>query len=248
MRQRGSTLIELIVAMALFLVLIGLIFSFFRFGTRSFAQANSKQGLQLDAIKVVENLQRELKRSHFSSSTPIYGSSRNMIVDGETVHRDVLCFAGLKDWNTITDSNNFDQVTGAPLWNRYWVYYATKEPEGRLIKTKVEPNPPPEAPARLPLADLERLYYDDPSLNSFDGINPDYVALTKNVLSFKVSDRPRGQSEAPPVEIPEGSIEIDLKLREKHKTGAVEPGARREYDYYEIKLSVRPENTFPNAI
>ena len=231
----GFSILELMVAISLFLGLSVLVFAFFRYGTRAFFTANQKHGMQTDALRIIESLQMELKRSAKASVHLQGGTSRGMVVEGESVQRDVVSFATLKDFRDLGNSENYEPTTGAPLWNRYWVYYATKEEVGRMVRLKVDPDPAPEAPVPIPLSDLERLYYHNPSTNTFEGETPPFVVLSKNVHNFRVEDR-------------EGTFQIFLKLKEKHQKEAVEPGERRPFDYYEIDLSVRPENSFPNDI
>lgn len=232
--KRGFSLIELTVSCLIFMTLSALIFSFFRYGTRSFQKANQKHGLQSDALRSLESLQNELKRSSRTSVDVLSDSSREMTVDGTPVHRDVISFATLKEWGDKTNSENYDLETGAPKWNRYWVFYATKAEQGHFIKLKVDPNPAPEASIKLPRADLDRLCYDNPDTNSFSGQTPAYVTLAKNVVNFEIGAPERG------------SYPVSLKLKEKHQVEATEPGARRPYDYYELRLRITPENSFPN--
>lgn len=234
MKQRGFSLIELIVCCALFVSLSVLVFSFFRYGTRAFQKANQRHGMQTDALRSVESLQHEFKRSSHASVSILNDASRAMTVEGTPVQRDVVCFGSLKDWSDKTSSENFDLETTAPKWNRYWVFYATKEEEGRFIRLKADPSTPPDAPLRLIKSKFDLLYNDDPNANSFEGITPTYVSLAKNVFHFSIQEPQRG------------SYQFSLKLKEKHQLDSTEPGARRPFDYYELQLSIRPENSFPN--
>lgn len=234
--RKGFSILELVISASLFVGLSALIFSFFRFGTRSFQEVNAKHGLQNDALRIVESLQAEMKRTARASELSINDESREMSIDGETVKRDVVSFLGLEDWRDHTNSENFDLETSAPNWNRYLVFYATKEETGRFVRLKIDPNPPPGAPLPLLQRDLDRLCYDEPSTNQYSGFSPPYVVLAKNVYHFECADPNQG------------NYAVSLKLREKHKLGATEPGARRLFDYYELKLNIRPENSFPNDI
>lgn len=238
MNKRGFSLIEVMVAVGMFLGVSVLIFAFFRYGVRSFAQANQKHGMQMDALRTIESLQMELKRSTLASvlrDAKDNTSARTISVDGEDVQRDVISFATLENFRDINNSENYDRSTGAPLWNRYWIYYATTEPEGRIIRMKVAPDPPPEGPLPLRRSDFDRLHYDNPGTNTFEGENPQYVVLAKNVYHFSI-------------EKSGGSFLVFLKLREKHQKEAVKVKQRREYDYYEMKVSITPENSFPNDL
>ncbi len=79
------------------MLLSGLIFSFFSYGTRAFAQANAKHGLQADALRTMESLQKELKRSTLASISLKNDNSRVITVDGKSVHRDVITLAALQN-------------------------------------------------------------------------------------------------------------------------------------------------------
>jgi type II secretory pathway pseudopilin PulG len=235
--KRGLSLIELMVAVGLFLGVSILIFAFFRYGVRSFSQANQRHGMQTDSLRTIESLQVELKRSAVASVLVENDGSRSLTVDGKVVQRDVIAFATLKDFRDISNSENYDTVTGAPLWNRYWVYYATKEEKGRIVRLKVDPDPAPEGPLPLLKDDFDRLYYDNPQTNSFEGETPQYVVLARNVYDFRITPAGAG-----------GSFLVSLKLKEKHQHEAVKASKRRSHDYYEIKLSIAPENSFPNDL
>lgn len=244
MRTRGFSLLELMVAVGIFLGTSVLIFSFFRFGTRSFQQANAKNLLQTDALRVMESLQVELTRTSLPTIKLMNDTSREMTIDTEVVRRDAISFAGLQNWRRKSDSLNYDPDTGAPLWNRYHIFYATKDTEGQLIRVKIDPSPPPNAPLPMLTTDFDQVYNDDPNLNDFDNETPPYVVLSKNAYDFRINEelvfydaRKRRVS-----------YDVALKLREKHKLEGQESGARRQYDYYELKLRLEPGNSFPNDL
>lgn len=219
------------------MVLSGLIFSFFSYGVRSFQQVNSKHGLQMDALRVIESLQTELKRSALGSVTLRNDGSRRVEIDGEMVSRDVINFATLQNWQDRTNSLNFDLQTGVPKWNRYLTFYATTEPEGQLIRHRVDPNPPPETPLPILRDEFALLYFNDPMTNIYDGARPQYLALAKNIHEFSI-ERPLG----------EGSFQVRLKLKERHTASPQSGLQRRTHDYYELALTIRPENSFPNDL
>lgn len=237
MKKKGFSLIELIISCFIFVGLSILVFTFFRYGTRSFQTANQKHGLQTDALRTVESLKTELSRSA-RSSIDLLGEddpSRSISVEGQSVRRDVISMAALKKWQDFTSSENYDLESAAPKWNRYLIFYATKAEIGQIIRVKLDPTPPPEAPRRILSSDLDATINDDPNLNRYAGEVPSYVALARNVHEFKIT--PDG-----------GGFSVSLKLKERHITEAIEPGARRPYDFYELKLTVTPGNTYPNDL
>lgn len=227
-RSRGYSLIELLVACSLFLVVLAIVFLFFGFGTRAFQTASQRQGVQSDALRVLDGLQSDLKRSAGSSVTRV---TRQRLVETQNVQRDAICFAALKDWSNIHDSDNFDLLTAQPKWNRYWVYYATNDSDlGQMIRLKVDPSPPPVAP--IPLPNVASLLQNDPQTVSYNGQRPDFSYLARNVLEFSVTVA--------------GDYEylIILRLRElaPPKPGG---GTTRLHETYELRMGVHPENTYP---
>lgn len=187
----------------------------------------------------MESLQGELKRTNGSTVRAIRDGAR-AASEGQ---RDVVSFATLEDWRDRTDGNNFHLDTGAPLWNQYLVFYATlEEPVGRLVRMRLDPNPPPEAPRAIPMSDLDDLHNNNPTLNTFDGGAPPYIVLSKNVVEFKFTPGLDGAGKET------GEFEATLKLKQKSAKSAVESHRLREFDYYEIQVSVRPENSFPNSL
>lgn len=253
--ERGFSLIELVASAAIFLLLSILIFAFFRFGTRSFQEANTRHGLQVDALRVMESIQAELKRSNIASVDHLHGSddSREATVADGTVDRDALCFVTLQNWQDKTNPNNFDLESQAPLWNRYLIYYSTRDEIGRLLRLKIDPNPPPQGAKLLPRDDFEGLVFDNPTLNQFDGKTAPYVELAKNVLEFKVltldDDTDTDINDATAAsKLQRGEILASLKLKQKKQKGPVGPGPIRDFDYYELRVNIRPENSYPNNL
>lgn len=228
--KKAVSLIELLVACSLFLSVLAIVFFFFSFGTRAFQTASQRQGAQSQALRVMDSLQADLKRSAGPSVTM---ASRQRIIDGVTVQRDALNFISLKDWSNIHDSENFNLLTAQPRWNRYWTYYATTDQDGgRLIRHSVDPMPAPNGP--IPLNDILPLLRDDPLTNLFNGRVPAHSQLADNVYEFKIERS---------VEDP-FSFLFTLRFRE---LSPLKPGGTnvRQYDTYELVLGVTPENTFP---
>lgn len=242
----GFAMIELVVSAGIFVILSILIFSFFRFGTRSFQQANAKQGIQVDALRVMESLQAELKRSSIASVDHLHGYDNGRTVTSVegTVNRDAISFVTLDNWKDKTDGVNFDLKTQVPLWNTYMVFYATKEEIGRLIRLRVSPNPPPHGTVRFARSQFLNIIEDDPESNHFDGKIPPYVALAKNVLEFQVITN----DDTDGAHLGRGEVEISIKLKQKHQQRPNSSEPAREFDYYELRVNSRPENSYPNNL
>jgi len=235
-RSRGFSLIELMVASSLFMGLMVVIFLFFRYATRAYVTATQRQGVQADALRVMDGLQADLRRTSANSIRMLNDATRTRLIEGVTVHRDVLSFVGLQDWSDPTNTQNFDVTNAQPIWNRYWVFYATKDQDrGILVRLKVDPTPPPVAPKRLTSSELTDLCRDDPNLNRFHGISVGYVALARNVYDFQVQSFGRNQ------------LQISLKLQEKRRLRP--DGSKIEgQETYQLLMNVRPENTVPQDL
>lgn len=241
-RKRGFSIIELVVAASIFVILSGLVFSFFRFGSRSFQQANAKHGLQTDALRTIESLQVELKRSNRSSVSLLNDTTRQTNTPDGIQQRHAICFLTLKNWNDKTNPNNYDLETQAPIWNRYLVFYATTPEFGELIRLRLDPNPAPTGAIRLPDDELVKVVHDDPKLNVFDGVVAPYVILSKNVSAFSVAEGIDSGGKKT------GTYEASLKLKQKRPLNSNPGELNRPYEYYELKVSIRPENSYPNDL
>ena len=232
--KRGAfSIIELMVACALFVSLLAVVFLLFRYGTRAFITATQRQGVQADALRVMDGLQADLKRTSAASVRYFRDLARTRIVDGVTVHRDAVSFVSLKDWSDPSNTENFDPVGAQPIWNRYWLYYATnQEDRGAIVRLKVDPLPPPISPSRLTTSEMSQLCRDQPDLNNYGGVTPAYVYLARNVYEFSFNPVGRNQ------------FQISLKLQEKRR---LRPGGGKieGMETYQLTMNVRPENTIP---
>ncbi|MCA9793242.1 MAG: prepilin-type N-terminal cleavage/methylation domain-containing protein [Candidatus Eremiobacteraeota bacterium] len=231
--KRGFSLLEMMFAVALFALLMIMVFAFFQYATRSFQLASVRQGIQSDGLRVMNSLQGDLRRTAESTIT-LEARPATVTVDGATPRRDAISVAGLYNWNDASNTDNFDPGTGQPRWNRYIVYYATRNEEGgHLYKLVLEPAPPPVAPVPLPLTELQDNSKDDPSLNIFQGGNPAFVQLARNVQEFSFENK-------------SGTIVVHLTLRERR--GARPNSASGSgVEVFELVTAVRPENTYPST-
>ena len=235
-RARGFSVLELSVASALFLGLLGIVFFFFRYGTRAFVTANQRQGVQADALRVMDGLQADLKRTASKSVLILNSSSRTRLIDTTTVHRDAVSLVSLKDWTDTNNTENFDLAGSQPKWNRYWVYYGTTDQDrGAIIRLKVDPLPPPISPIPLTIVKFANLCHDNPASNNLDGSVPLHSYLCRNLYEFKV-DRDGNNS-----------FRLSLKLQEKRQLRP-DGGVITGMETYQLQMYVRPENTYPQDL
>lgn len=231
--RTAFSIIELMVAVSIFVGLLVVVFLFFRFGTRAFLTATQRQGVQADALRVMDGLQADLKRTSGASVLFKRDVSRTRVIEGVTVHRDVVSFASLKDWSDPSNTENFDVANAQPIWNRYWVYYATNNADrGCIVRLKIDPLPPPIAPRRLTTPQLTQLSLDVPENNNYDGQVPAFVYLARNVYEFNFDVVNRNQ------------FQISLKLQEKRRLRP-DGGKIEGMETYQLLMNVRPENTTP---
>jgi prepilin-type N-terminal cleavage/methylation domain-containing protein len=235
--RKAFSLIELLVGVSLFSLLLIVVFAFFRFGTRAFQTASQRQGVQSDALRVMDGLQQEMKRTAADSVTVESGVGRTRIVGAHTLPRHAVCFGGLKNWQDLASSEDYDLASGQPRWNRYWVFYATRDKDrGELLRLHVNPVPPPVAAKPMPNSELLDLIKDNPQLNRYRGNTPAVTQLARNVYEFSVS----------PVGVEKEEFRISLKLQEVRLPRPGESAVRREgLEIYQLVMNVRPENTFP---
>lgn len=238
-RNQAFSIMELMLACSLFMLLLGVIFLFFRFGTRAFITANQRQGVQADGLRVMDGLQADLKRTagksvRFLNNTNSTGRTRT--VDTVEVHRDVISLISLKDWTNPNDTENFDLSGAQPRWNRYWIYYATNDNDrGSLIRLKVDPHPAPISPTPLTIGKLLQICHDNPNSNLFEGQTPHFSYLCRNVYDFQVSQQGNN------------TFRISLSLQEKRQLRP-DGGIVQGMETYQLQMDVRPENTFPQDL
>jgi hypothetical protein len=234
--RRGFSILELSVACCIFMGVLAIVFFFFRYGTRAFVTANQRQGVQADALRIMDGLQADLKRTAGRSVLVLNDSSRVRSVDGVNVRRDAISLASLKDWSDPNNTENFDLAGSQPKWNRYWIYYASLDADrGSLIRLKIDPTPPPISPVPLTISKFANLCKDNPALNNFDGATPAHSELSHNIYEFKL-DRESNNS-----------FRISLKLQEKRQ---LTPGGVKAegMETFQLQMYVRPENTYPQDL
>lgn len=225
-RTRGMSLLETVFSLGILSVVMLAIFGIFSIGQRSFHFASLRQGLQSEARKAWTLLKQDLRLSNFVATTARARTSSLLLPRREAeglvpVDRDGLCLPSLRDWASATSIN---EVTGFPNFDCYIVYYASEDPEGRLIRQIIQPST--VGPYPFEGFTLNQ----DPLTNAHRVGNP--RILSNRVLSFRARKD-------------EGSRLIRLSVRFRGM-GAGKPGSQKNADEtFELSLQIYPENTYP---
>ena len=134
MRRRGGfSLPEMIVATASMAFIFGIVFLLFSYAVNGYRLLDVRQGMQGNALKARNSLERDFSLSHYDSTE---SSECHLGNDLAGARRDAVCMLGLSNWN---DADRFSDL-GYPRWDRFIVYYATTTEEaGRLIRLELKP-------------------------------------------------------------------------------------------------------------
>jgi type II secretory pathway pseudopilin PulG len=216
-RARAFTLLEVLIAAGMLGILTIALFRAFDYGAKAFRTATDKQDAQSATKQIYSGLRDALRRSHFRS---ISLTERLVMLEDKEYRRDALCMGDLKDWSAEA---SYDELNGLPKWDRYVVYYASRD--GKLVVSNVDPDRPDFSPA--PFGDLDEAKYlrDDPNSNT--GYQSSFRILSRDVLEFRCLANPANDTVRA-----ECLLEIETRGR-KRKT--------------EIDLQVFPQNTWPKG-
>lgn len=230
-KRRGLSIVEVVLSlMILSMVMLG-IFGVFDMGSHSFQFASLRQGLQSEARLSWILLRDDLRLSTYTSITSL-PRTVSVVVPGQetagpqTLDRDGLSFATVEDWSASTA---LDQYTGFPNFDSYLVYYASSEPEGRLIRQLVRPATTGPYPYGS--------FSVSNSMNDIPLSNSNLVSNTTRILSNRVlSFQAR-------VDAPKRMVHAVLRFRGH---GGKRPVGSKEADEtLELRVDLAPENTYP---
>lgn len=219
------SLLEVTLASALFLILVGVAFYIFDYGVRASLLANTRGNLQTQATRTLLGLQADLRRSSYGSLTIL---SRPATCNGAAVQRDALCFLGVGDWN---QPNAYNATYGVPAFDRYIVYYATTEdPLGRIVRSVY--------PATIvnctvtPWSGFSASQHcnNNPNLNTGQ---LGFALLAADVRDFTVLDGDNQQAGA------------RLQLMRLSALTGPSGGRKKPDSNYQMEMLVFPENTWP---
>jgi prepilin-type N-terminal cleavage/methylation domain-containing protein len=112
--NNGFTLIEMIVGMALFMIIMVIIFSIFRTFTSCWKVAESKNEVHRQFLKVMYNFDKEISRT-----------SLDTMICGTYGGQNWVCFKSPID----QDGNPVYLNDGMPDWQKYIIYYTVRPPD-----------------------------------------------------------------------------------------------------------------------
>ncbi|MFA7484229.1 MAG: type II secretion system protein [Vulcanimicrobiota bacterium] len=212
---RGFTLLETMITLAVFSLLLVLIFGTFSMSTSIFQDTDVRQSteIQMKSIKLL--LQRDLEMGDFWYLNTVLRTHGGM-------QRDGMAIGTLADWD---DPGQYDGTTGRPAWNRYIVWYATQEDTGRLIRQVIDGG----GLLAAPYAGLSTNLNEDPDTNS------DVLysrTLSQRLMDFQVV--PMMQN---------GTVEVKVRLQSKGagRPNSME----RTVENLELAMTFRPRNSWP---
>lgn len=154
MTNRGTTLLEALVACSVLSIMLVALFALFHMGTQMFQLSVTRQGLEGEARRISAWLEKDLRKT-VASSTILETSGRPK--------RHGLCCPTLSRWDLPT---SYSAQSGLPDWDRYLGYYATlQQPTGRFLRCLYNPG---AAKAHNPWAAFNAPAHlrEDPRFNS----------------------------------------------------------------------------------
>lgn len=225
MRRRAFTLIEVLVVLSMVGLVLTTAFLVFRMGSRGFQRAVNKTGTLGELHRVTRAFQRDIKLTHFYSAA---AHNRTVSVSQGTVDRDGLAIAGLSDWR---DPDRFEGGTGLPKWDRWVLFYATREESGRLVRLEIARNRPspgnwyPLKPfSNLPALMVQKPVELEPALR--------VGVLSQSVRAFSVELEPSRRL-----------VKLELKLADQG--GKRMTSEQKVEGVLETDFEISPMNSYP---
>ena len=183
MRNRAFSLSEVIVVCALMGLVMGGVFLLFHMGTRGFSRAVSESGAVGELQRASRVIQRDLRLTHFLSASE---RQREVTTSAGTFDRDGLAVAGVSNWAA---PSNFEAGTELPKWNRWILFYASRDEKGKLYRLEMVRNPDSKGNYYpiVPLGNLQKYMVNDP-LELEETLR--VSTLCHNLRSFRVEIDP----------------------------------------------------------
>lgn len=213
--KRGLALIELLVAMTMFTVVLGLCLFAAVTGFRMFGQTNIRYRLQRDGNAVFAWLRKDIESTNLLKCKVVERTSG-------TERRDSLGVVGLDSWQEPINLTSH----GEPNWNRLVLYTATRDPgSGQLLRQVHSPSP-----ADVPLTFVDIEFVMPRILDGSESVF-DQRRLAGGIVNFAVNRSLIDQSLHFTVKLSQSSVE----------SGAGRPRA----EVLELQTAIHPRNTIP---
>ena len=224
-RDRGFTLTEALVTILVFSFFLGVLFFTISYGFRTFSVAVARSDVTTEARRLMLFMENELRSSAYFSIKTV---KRTV---GGSLARDGLCFVSLLDWSR---PDAYNATEGRPDWDRYLIYYATKEtPSGSLVRTAINPQSALDVGSfpYPPFADKPFDYMLDDPLQYKGSDLANTRILASKVKSFSVSTVAT-------------SSEVDVRTILRQNGIMTRRGdGNREGGTFELHYRVHPQNT-----
>lgn len=223
-KNRGFSLIEIVLAMTLLSLGLIVAFSLFERGSRALMLSDTKSGLGGESRRAILGLSSALRLGDSRLAEVLSPPRQTLSLSGNTVERGAYSLPTLRRWD---EPSNFDQIEAQIYWDSYTVVYATLAQEGSLVVQTYEPATPPP-PYYEPLNALSSFLADNPQLNT--------GAVATRLLTQKVEEfRAELDSET-------SVMRLTLRLAQR---GGKKTGARAMDERAEATAAVRMFNSGP---
>jgi hypothetical protein len=200
--------------------LIGVLCSVFEVGAANFRLGMTRTELQGELRRIVVPLRKDLKNTSYLSLAALDLTAP----DPESSPRHALCFNGVNGRLQTNDR-------GLPRWSCYVLYFASRDvPNGRMIRALLRDDNHGVADDHIaePLANFQPGHLSTGSGQMIDG---ELRTLSQQVADFAVELQPLEQY-------------VQLRLRVRGRGGRT-LARRSSAETLEVRVSVRPENTWP---
>lgn len=229
-RERGFSLIELVVSMAMISLVSALVFGLFRICSSVYTSSTSSLSLQSELRRIAARFGLELRHSTFysvseASNVVTVPVDPGMSPETTQVRRDAISCAALLDPSLPT---SYD-ADGLPLWDRYTVFTCTQEsPNGRLYRYQLSSTPSVLQTPRFGTNPIPASYQAIP--NAF-ALPQTTRLMSKDIYRFQVN-------------IDYANQRIAIRLGLRGQIGRTVEG-RSTANIAETIFHFKPENTWP---
>jgi hypothetical protein len=214
----GGTLLEVLVAISIFMFALGSMFVLFQKSYQSFHFLEQRQSVQSQVLRISSALEADFRVTHFNS---VGVENDQILVAGQSLRRDRVCCLSVNDW---LDVANFDLATGIPRWNQYIVYLSGLEENGSLERVVFRPD-------AVALTGLPAV-----ALGDLASLSPSRIRgrqkLCDNVHAFECS-----------LDLSRKLVTQTLRLRRKGARRGLDEKAVEES--FEARFQWMPKNTVP---